>query len=43
MGCSGIGWDGMGQDNMPSKGYLSFLRVDSQKCVFSPPECDSHA
>lgn len=43
MQWDGMGWDGMGQDNMPSKGYLSFHRVDSQKCVFSPPECDSHA
>ena len=42
MGQEGIKMDGMGQDNSPSKGYLSFDKVDNQKCVFSPPECDSH-
>ena len=39
----GLKWDGTKQDNMPSKGYLSFHRVDSQKCVSSPPEWDSHS
>ena len=38
-----LGWDGTGQVNSPSKGYLSFHRVDNQKCVSSPPEWDSHS
>ena len=46
MRWDGMKWDGMqwdGQDNMPSNGYLSFHRVDSQKCVSSSPEWDSHS
>ena len=43
MGIKWMGWDGTGQDYMPPKGYLSFDRVDNQKCVSSPPEWDSHS
>ena len=38
-----MGWDGKGQNNSPSKGYLSFHRVDNQKCVSYPTEWDSHS
>ena len=43
LGWDGMGWEGKGQNNSPSKGYLSFHRVDNQKCVSYPTEWDSHS